>query len=93
VTRAFAVYFVVGAVIEATYVPVRWISFSHDWAQPGLMSAQQNDLIAYSGTELGLLIVRIVAYAVAAAVFWRCGPRIEALFSPPPPAPEDALEK
>jgi hypothetical protein len=82
VSRAFALLLITWALVEVTYLPDRLFALIHHL---NLRSA----LATYDYWSRYYLIltvssvVRMIALFLAAALFWRCGPRVETLFSPP----------
>jgi hypothetical protein len=82
VSRAFALLLTTWALIEITYLPHYLFALFHHLS---LRSA----LATYDYWSLYYLILtvscvaRMIAMFLAAALFWRCGPRVEALFSLP----------
>jgi len=82
VSRALALLFISSAFIEVTYLPERLFALSHYLRQSSVLVGP-NFSSSYYLIMTGFLILRILAYSLAAALFWKCGPRVEGLFSPP----------
>ena len=82
VSRSLALLFVSDAFIEGTYLPERLFAFSHYVRQSSVL-AGPNFSSNYYLMMTVFLVLRILGYSLAAALFWKCGPRLERLFSPP----------
>jgi hypothetical protein len=82
VCRAFALFLIAWAFDEVTYLPERLFALSHHLNQSSVLVAHDY-WSSYYLIVTAFLVLRILAFFVAAALFWRCGPRVEALFSPP----------
>jgi hypothetical protein len=79
-SRAVALYFITWALYEVTYLPEHLLGLAHYKSLQSALSPRTYLTNYYlSLTVLGL--IRMVALFLAAVLFWRCGPRIEALFS------------
>ena len=81
VSRAFALLLISWAFVEVTYLPERLFALSHHLSQSSVLVANDYWSRYYSIITL-FLVLRMLALFVAAALFWSCGPRVEALFSP-----------
>jgi hypothetical protein len=81
VSRAFALLLISSAFVEVTYLPERLFALSHHLSQTSVFVAHDYWSSYYSITTV-FLVLRILALLLAAALFWRCGPRVEGLFSP-----------
>jgi hypothetical protein len=81
VSRAFALLLISWAFVEVTYLPERLFALSHHLSQSSVFVANDYWSRYYSIITL-FLVLRMLALFVAAALFWSCGPRVEALFSP-----------
>ena len=90
VSRGFALLLIAWALLELTYLPERVFSIYHHVGQQSVLNNTHGDYWAkyyrdywasYYLLVTVMLILRALAEAVAALVFWRCGPRVEALFS------------
>ncbi len=82
VSRALAVLFISSAFSEGTYLPERFFAFSH-YARQSSVLAEPNFSGNYTLMVTAFLVVRILAYSLAGALFWKCGTRIEGLLSAP----------
>jgi|HubBroStandDraft_4_1064222.scaffolds.fasta_scaffold1662098_1 hypothetical protein len=82
VSRALALLFISSALIEGTYLPERLFAFSHYVKQSSVVVGP-NFSSNYYLVLTGCLVLRILAYSLAAALFWKCGARVEGLFSTP----------
>lgn len=80
VSRAFALLLISWALVEVTYLPERLFALSHHMSQHSVL-AMHDYLSSYYLIITAFNVVRMVALFLAAALFWRCGPRVEALFS------------
>lgn len=82
-SRAFALLFISWVFVEVTYLPERLFALSHHLNQKSVLVAHDywSSYYLIITVFLGL---RVLGFSVAAALFWRCGPRVEALFSPQP---------
>jgi len=92
-SRAFALYFLVIALTDCTYLPQYLNSLVHHFniRAGGPESAYWD---RYYILETASLILRIAGFLLAAACFWNAGPRIERIFSPAERAepPADSAE-
>ena len=79
-SRAFAFYLTAWGISDVTYLPERFLALFHHMSQQSVL-APQNYLRNYYLLLTGFTVVRIVGLFFAASLFWKCGPRIEALFS------------
>jgi len=78
-SRAFALLLIVWAASDVTYLPERLFEFLHYVTRRSVL--QQHDyLSSYYLLVTFLNVLRTVVFFVAATAFWKCGPRIEALF-------------
>lgn len=80
VSRAFAVLLISWAFVEVTYLPERLFALSHRLSQNSVLLAHDYWSSYYLIVTV-FLILRMLALLLAATAFWRCGPRVEALFS------------
>ena len=83
VSRAFALYFTTWAVFEITYLPEYMYSLSHHMNLRSVLAPHDYWSNYYLMLTV-LIVVRMLAFFLAAALFWRCGPWVEKLFSPQP---------
>jgi hypothetical protein len=81
VSRAFAVLLISWAFVEVTYLPERLFALSHHLSQSSVLMAHDY-WSSYYLIVTAFLVLRMLALFLAAVLFWRCGPRVEALFSP-----------
>ena len=81
VSRAFAVLLISWAFVEVTYLPERIFALSHHLSQSSVLVAHDY-WSTYYIIVTAFLVLRMLALFLAASLFWRCGPRVEALFSP-----------
>src|ERR1700730_11537043 len=82
VSRALALLFISSAFSEVTYLPELFFAFFHYFRQNSVLLGS-NFTSNYYLIITAFLVLRILAYLLAAALLWRCGPRVEGLFSPP----------
>ena len=80
VSRAFALLLITWAFVEITYLPERLFALSHHLSQSSVLVAHDYWSSYYLIITV-FLVLRVLALFVAAALFWRCGPRVEELFS------------
>ena len=81
VSRAFALLLISWALVEITYLPERLFALSHHLSQSSVLVAHDYWSSYYLIITV-FLVLRMLALFLAAALFWRCGPWVEALFSP-----------
>jgi hypothetical protein len=84
VSRAFALVQFVTALLELTYLPVRFLSLIHhakEISATGL-SATGSYWTTYDQIEVVSLVVRIGGLLMIAILFWNCGPWIERILLP-----------
>jgi hypothetical protein len=81
VSRALALLFISSALSEVTYLPAHLFSFFHYFRQNSVLLGS-NFSSNYTLIESASLVLRILAYSLAAALLWKCGPRMEGLLSP-----------
>jgi hypothetical protein len=81
VSRAFALLLITWALVEVTYLPDRVFALCHHLSQRSVL-ATRDYLSSYYLIMTAFTIVRMLALFLASLLFWRCGPRVEALFSP-----------
>jgi hypothetical protein len=82
VSRALALLFISSAFIEGTYLPERLFAFSHYVRQRSVVVGPSFSSNYYLILSV-FLVLRVLSYSFAATLFWKCGPRVEGLFSPP----------
>jgi hypothetical protein len=82
VSRAFALLLISWAFVDVTYLPERLFALSHHLGQSSVLVVVHDYWRSYYLIVTVFLVLRILALFLAAALFWRCGPRTEALFSP-----------
>ena len=80
-SRAFALLLISWALVEVSYLPERLFALSHHINERSVL-ATHDYWSSYYLIVTVFLVVRILALLLAAALFWRCGPRVQALFSP-----------
>lgn len=80
VSRAFALLLISWALVDVTYLPERLFAFSHHLSQRSVLGTPDY-WSNYYLVITAFTVVRILALFLAAVWFWRCGPRIENLFS------------
>ena len=80
-SRAFALYLFCWMLDNVTYLPGRILAFTHHANQRSVLFASDyfytSDVLTLSFT-----LVRIIGLGVAAYCLWRCGPRVQAFFTP-----------
>ena len=80
-SRAFALLLISWALVEVSYLPERLFALSHHINERSVL-ATHDYWSSYYLIVTVFLVVRILAFLLAAALFGRCGPRVQALFSP-----------
>ena len=83
VSRAFALLLVTWAFVEGTYLPERFFALFHHLGQSSILVAHDYWSSYYLIITV-FLVLRILALLLGAALFWRCGPSVEAVFSVQP---------
>lgn len=81
VSRALALYFTAWALFEITYLPEYMFALSHHINLKSVLAPRDYWTNYYLMLTV-LIVVRMLAFFLAAVLFWRCGPRVEKLFSP-----------
>jgi len=89
VSRAFALFLISWALADVTYLPERLFTLFHHLNQRSVL-ATRDYWSTYDLLLTGSVVVRILALFLAAAVFWRGGPRVQTLLSPQHGDPEIA---
>ena len=79
VSRWFAILLGIWGLVDVSYVPERLFSLSHFMNERSALSGHnyQSD---YYLIATAFLFARALALFYAAGWFWRCGPRVQALF-------------
>jgi len=80
-SRGFAIYMAVWASVEVTYLADNLHSLFHHLSQRSVL-ATQDYWTNYYVLRTALNVVRMLGLFLGAIFFWRCGPRVEALFAP-----------
>jgi hypothetical protein len=81
-SRAFALLLTTWALVDVTYLPEHLFALSHHLNLRSAL-ATHDYWSSYYWTITVFHLVRILGLFLAAALFWRCGPGVEALFSLP----------
>jgi hypothetical protein len=81
VSRALALLLISWALVEVSYLPERLFALTHHIGQ-GSVLAKYDYWSSYYLVVTSFLVARILALLLVAQSFWRCGPRVQALFSP-----------
>jgi hypothetical protein len=92
VSRALACIQAVQAVLDASYLPQRFMTLHHDIEMAKMYAAAHEsgafDLRAYyvwlDQVDIAFFFGRIAFLLLMALVFWNCGPRIARFFLPEP---------
>ncbi|MGD0106292.1 MAG: hypothetical protein ABSC06_19960 [Rhodopila sp.] len=84
VSRALAMIQLICALMEVTYLPIRFMSLFHHTTRISLLGSSGYDDFwsGYYRTDIAFLLSRIIIYLVFAFVFWNCGPWIEHILLP-----------
>src|ERR1700757_1232176 len=80
-SRTFALILTSWALAEVSYLPERLFTLAHHISQ-GSVLARYDYWSSYHLVVASFLVVRVFGLLLAARLFWKCGPRIQALFSP-----------
>jgi hypothetical protein len=80
VSRAFALFLIVSAFVELTYLPDRLLGLVHHLNERSALTPHDY-WSSYYWILTGFTFVRMLLFLFAAVLFWKCGPRVEALFS------------
>jgi hypothetical protein len=91
VSRAIALYLLIWAMLDCTYLPQFLYSLLHHLSQ-GSTFANQNYWSGYYMLETASLVLRIAALSLGALYFWNAGPAILRLLSPPEKSTEEQNE-
>jgi hypothetical protein len=83
VSRVFALLLAVWALVEITYLPEHLLALFHHMSQRSVLAAHDY-WSSYYMVITALHFVRIAGLSIAAVLFWKCGPGVERIFSPPP---------
>jgi hypothetical protein len=81
--RVFALYLTTWGLVEVTYVPDRLYSLLHHMNQHSVLETYDYWSKYYFIYD-AFIAVRMFGLFTAAVLFWKCGPRVEALFLPQP---------
>ncbi len=84
ISRGFALLLATWAFVELTYLPERLFSLSRHVGQQSALATTSDYWSAYYILATVLLTFRVVVLLIAVIAFWRCGPRVEALFDKRP---------
>src|ERR1017187_6909965 len=84
ISRALAIMHLIFAIIEITYLPVRYMSFFHHANRMSVLDTPTYDAYyrTYYGVDIALLLVRVAIELTVALLFWKCGPWIERILLP-----------
>lgn len=85
VSRAFALLLITWALVEGTYLPERLFALFHHLGQSSVLVAHDYWSSYYLIVTVSL-VLRILVLLLGAALFWRCGPSVETVFSTQPGA-------
>jgi len=80
VSRTFALFLFTWAFAEVSYLPERLLSLTHHISE-GSVLTRYDYWSSYYLVVTSFLVVRILAFLLAAGSFWRCGPWVHALFA------------
>jgi hypothetical protein len=83
VSRGFALLLCTWGFVELTYLPERLFSLSHHLGQQSALSIGADYWGTYYSLATALLLLRVTVLLIAAIAFWKCGPRVQALFGWP----------
>jgi hypothetical protein len=81
VSRAFALLLITWTFVEVTYIPERVFALSHHIRQTSVLATSLDYGTRYYLLLIGFNVVRTLALFFAALLFWKCGPRVEAIFA------------
>jgi hypothetical protein len=78
-SRAFALYLCCWGLVEVSYLPERLFSLAH-YTNERPVFADHDYHSSYYLVVTAFLFARMLALFYASGWFWRCGPRVQALF-------------
>jgi hypothetical protein len=79
-SRALALLLIVWAFVELTYLPDRLLGLVHHLNEHSAL-APRDYWSSYYLILTVFTLLRMIAFLVAATLFWKCGPRVQSLFS------------
>jgi hypothetical protein len=82
VSRAFALLMIAWAFVELTYLPDRLLGLVHHLNERSVLTPHEY-LTNYYFILTASTVLRMLVFLFVAVLFWNCGPRVEAVFSPP----------
>lgn len=84
VSRALAIIQFVNAMLEITYLPVRFMSLLHHAREVSVLALPASDDFwrGYYCIDIAFLLLRVVALLLLTFVLWNCGPWIERVLLP-----------
>ncbi len=85
VSRALAILQLIFALMELTYLPVRFMSLHHHTtSRVSVLAPSGYDDFwnSYYCIDIAFLLTRVIIYLVLAFIFWKCGPWIERVLLP-----------
>ena len=89
VSRGFALFLITWALIELTYLPERLFSLYHHFGTQSVLTGTRDYWESYYSLATVLLIGRLIGLLIGAWIFWKCGPKVQALFSAKPTSEHD----
>ena len=81
VSRAFALLLISWALAEISYLPERLFALTHHLNQSSVL-ARYDYWSSYYLVVTSFLVARVLTLLLVAGSFWKCGPWVQALFSP-----------
>jgi hypothetical protein len=86
VSRTLSILQLIYAMMELTYLPVRFASLFHHTTRINLLGPSGYDdyWSGYYRVDIAFLFARVTICLVVAFLFWNCGPRIERMLLPNP---------
>jgi len=81
VSRAFALLLAAWVFVDVTYLLGHLFPLFHHMSLRSALATTYDYWTIYYLTLVVFDLVRIVVLSLAAALFWKCGPRVEALFA------------
>src|SRR5690349_8518573 len=81
VSRAFALLLIIWALLDLSYLPEHLFRLYHHARQQSVLTTPRDYWANYYLLGTATVVLRVIVQLVASAAFWRCGPRIQALFS------------
>jgi hypothetical protein len=84
VSRALSILQLIYALMELTYLPIRFVSLHHHTTRANVLGSSGYDDFwsGYYRVDIAFLFARVAICLVVAFLFWNCGPWIDRLLLP-----------